>query len=133
MTTLSSVKTLSRSLQAAAAIMALAVFSISAHAAESNEITVYGSTTKTVDRDYATGAPVQETTVKVAVSYDPVTLTTNSGIALLKDSIADAARKACATADPLTDDGGTCVREAISSAKTQIARAIAQARSSSNG
>jgi UrcA family protein len=133
MTTLTGVKTLSKGLQAAAAIIALSVFGISAHAAEPNQITVYGSTTKTVDRDYATGAPIQETTVKVGVSYDPVTLTTNSGIALLNDSVADAARKACTEADPLTDDGGTCVREAISSAQTQIARAIAQARSSSNG
>jgi UrcA family protein len=122
-----------KSLQAASAIMALAVFSIGAHAAEPNEVTIRGSTTKVVGHDYATLAPIEETTVKVGVSYDPVALTTNSGIALLKDSVADAARKACATADPLTDDGGTCVREAISSAQTQIARAITQARSSSNG
>jgi UrcA family protein len=67
------------------------------------------------------------------VSYDPVTLTTNSGIALLKDSVADAARKACDTADPLTDDGGTCVREAISSAQSQIAEAVTKARSSTAG
>jgi UrcA family protein len=122
-----------KSLQAAAAIMALAMFSIGAQAAEPNQITIHGSTTKVVGRDYATDAPIEETTVKVAVSYDPVTLTTNSGVALLNDSVADAARKACDTADPLTDDGGTCVREAIASAQTQIARAVAQARSSSNG
>jgi UrcA family protein len=124
---------MSKSLQAASAIMALAVFSISAHAAEPNEVTIRGSTTQVVGRDYATNAPIEETTVKVAVNYDPVTLTTNSGIALLKDSVAEAARKACATADPLTDDGGTCVREAISSAQSQIAQAITQARSNSNG
>ena len=124
---------MSKSLQAASAILALAVFSIGTHAAEPNEVTIRGSATKVVGRDYATNAPIEETTVKVAVSYDPVTLTTNSGVALLKDSVADAARKACATADPLTDDGGTCVRDAISSAQTQIARAITQARSSSNG
>jgi UrcA family protein len=133
MTTLASVKTPSKRLQAAAAIVALSVFGISAHAADFNQITVHGSTTKTVDRDYATGAPIEETTVKVTVSYDPVTLTTNSGIALLKDSVADAARQACSTADPLTDDGGTCVREAISSAQAQVDRAIEQARSSANG
>jgi UrcA family protein len=124
---------MSKILQAAAAITALAVFSINAYAAEPNEVTIHGSTTKVVGRDYATNAPIEETTVKVGVSYDPVTLTTNSGIALLKDSVAEAARKACAAADPLTDDGGTCVREAISSAQTQIARAITLARSSSNG
>jgi UrcA family protein len=133
MTTSTSVKILSGSLHAAFAIMAIAVFSASVHAAESNEITVQGSTAKTVGRDYATGAPIQETTVKVAVSYDPVTLTTDSGVALLKKSVADAARKACDTADPFTDDDGTCVLEAIDSAQAQIARVVTQARSSTNG
>jgi UrcA family protein len=80
----------------------------------------------------ATGAPIQETTVQLAVTYDPVTLTTNSGIALLNDSVADAAGKACFTANPLPDDG-TCVSNAIGSAQPQIARAIALARSSPNG
>ena len=129
---MTSKKTLSVNLYAAFAVMGLAVSSVSAYAAEPNEVTISAPATRTVARDYATGAPIQETTVKVAVSYDPVTLTTNSGVALLKDSVADAARKACDTADPLTDDGGTCVREAISSAQAQIARAVAQARSSSN-
>jgi UrcA family protein len=133
MTTSTSVKILSGSLHAAFAIMAIAVFSASVHAAESNEITVQGSTAKTVGRDYATGAPIQETTVKVAVSYDPATLTTDSGVALLKKSVADAARKACETADPFTDDDGTCVLEAIDSAQAQIARVVTQARSSTNG
>jgi UrcA family protein len=133
MTTLTSAKTLSGSLSAAFAIMALAVFSVSAHAAEPNEITIQGPTAKTVGRDYATGAPIKETSVKIAVSYDPVTLTTNSGIALLKDSVVDAAHKACDAADPFSDDDGTCLREAISSAQAQIARAISQARSNTNG
>jgi UrcA family protein len=133
MTTSTSVKTLGASLPAAFAIVALAVLSVSAHAADYDEITVHGSTTKTVERDYATGAPIQETTVSVGVKYDPVTLTTNSGVALLNDSVVDAARKACDTADPLTPDDGTCVQEAIHSAQAQIARAIAQARSNTNG
>jgi UrcA family protein len=133
MPTLTSVKTLSASLYAAFAIMALAVFSVSAHAAEPSEITVQGPTAKTVGRDYATGAAIKETSVKIAVSYDPVTLTTNSGVALLKDSVIDAAHKACEAADPFADDDGTCVREAISAAQPQIARAVSQARSSTNG
>jgi UrcA family protein len=130
---MTSKKTLSANLYAAFAVMGLAVSSVSTYAAEPDEVTISAPTTQTVGRDYATGAPIQETTVKVAVSYDPVTLTTNSGIALLKDSVGDAARKACDTADSLTGDGGTCVREAISSAQTQIARAITQARSSATG
>jgi UrcA family protein len=133
MTTSTSVKTLSGSLYAAFAVMALAVFSVSANAADYDEITVNGSTTQTVGRDDATLAPIQETTVKVAVSYDPVTLTTNSGVALLKDGVVDAARKACDTAEPIMDDDGTCVREAIESAQAQIARAVAQAKSNTNG
>jgi UrcA family protein len=133
MTTSTSVKTFSGSLQAAFAIMAIAAFGASAHAAGLNQITVQGSTTKTVGRDDATGAPIQETTVKVAVSYDPATLTTDSGIAILKESVTDAARKACDAAGPFTDDGGTCVQEAIDSAQAQIARVVSQARSSTNG
>jgi UrcA family protein len=133
MTTSTQFKILSGSLHAAFAIMTIAVFSAGAHAAESNEITIYGSTTKTVGRDYATGAPIQETTAKVKVSYDPATLTTDSGVALLKDRIADAARKACDSVDPLTDDDGTCAREAIRSAQAQIEQAVTQARSSTNG
>ncbi len=126
------VKILSGSLQAAFAIMAIAVFSAGAHAAEPGEITVYGSTTKTVDRDYATLAPIQETTVKVGVSYDPATLTSDSGVALLKEKVVEAARKGCEAADTREDDDGTCVREAVGSAQAQIAAAVAQARSSMN-
>ena len=133
MTTSTSVKILSGSLHAAFAIMAIAVFSAGAHAAEASEITVQGPTAKTVGRDFATGAPIQETSVKVAVSYDPATLTTDSGVALLKESVADAARKACDTADPLTDDDGACVRGAIDAARAQIARVVSQARSGANG
>ena len=130
---MTSKKTLSANLYAAFAVMGLAVSSVSAYAAEPDEVTISAPTTRTVARDYATGAPIQETTVKISVSYDPVTLTTNSGVALLKDNVADAARKACDTADPLTDDGGTCVREAISSAQSQIAQAITKARNSASG
>ena len=130
---MTSKKTLSVNLYAAFAVMGLAVSSVSAYAAEPDEVTISAPSTRTVARDYATGAPIQETTVKVSVSYDPVTLTTNSGIALLKDNVADAARKACDTADPLTDDGGTCVREAISSAQSQIAQAVTKARNSASG
>jgi UrcA family protein len=130
---MTSKKTLSANLYTAFAVMGLAVSTVSAYAAEPDEVTISAPATQTVGRDYATNAPIQETTVKVGVSYDPVTLTTNSGVALLKDSVADAARKACDTADPLTDDGGTCVREAISSAQSQIAEAVTKARSSTAG
>jgi len=132
MTTSTTVKALSGSLPAAFAIVALAVFSAGAHAATAGQITIYGSTKNTVGRDYAINAPIQDTTVKVGVSYDPGTLTTESGIERLNDSVRDAARKACEIADPFTDDE-TCIRQAIDSAQPQIARAIAQAKDQHDG
>jgi UrcA family protein len=124
---------LSGSFHAAFASMAIAAFSANANTAELNEIVVQGPTTKTVGFDLPTGAPIKETTVKIAVSYDPATLTTDSGVALLKESVADAARKACDTADPASDDNGTCVRNAIDSAQAQIGRLVSQAKSRANG
>jgi UrcA family protein len=124
-------KILSASLHAAFASMAIAAFSASA--AESDEILVQAPTTKTVGFDVPTGAPIQETTVKIAVTYDPATLTTDSGVARLNESVADAARKACDTAARVTPDDGTCVRKAIDSARAQIARMVSQARSIANG
>jgi UrcA family protein len=126
-------KILSASLHAAFASMAIAAFSAGAHAAESNEILVQAPTTKTVGFDLPTGAPIRETTVKIAVTYDPATLTTDSGVARLNESVADAARKACDTAARVTPDDGTCVRKAIDSARAQIARIVSQARSTTNG
>lgn len=128
-----STKILSGSLHAAFAAMAIAAFSVGANAAELNQITVQGSTEKTVELDAATGAPIKEITEKVAVSYDPATLTTDSGVKALKATVAEAARQACDSADPLSDDDGTCVPEAIRSAQDQIARVVAQARSNTNG
>jgi UrcA family protein len=137
MTTSTSVKMSGRLqavvLHAAFAILAIAAFSVRAHAADLDQITVQGSTTKTVGRDYATNAPIQETSVQVAVSFDPATLTTDSGVKRLKQSVVDAARQACDSADPFTDDDGTCMREAIDSAQAQIAKVVSQARSNTNG
>lgn len=53
------------------------------------------------------------------IQYNPVTLTTNSGLALLKDGVEKAARELCYSIDPLDPDG-TCVRNAIESALPQI-------------
>lgn len=133
MTTSISVNILRGSLYAAFAAMAVAVLGVSAHAADLNQITVQGSTEKTVGRDAATGAPIKEITEKVAVSYDPATLATDSGVKLLKAKVADAARQACDSSNPISDDDGTCVPEAIRSAQDQIARVVAQARSNTNG
>jgi UrcA family protein len=132
MTTSIRVNTLRRSLPIALAIGALAVMSARAHADDLDEITISAPAVKTVGRDAATGAPIEEVTVKGRVTTDPVTLTTNSGVALLKDGVLDAARKACDAADPLTPDDGTCVQAAVESAKPQVDAAVARARSGAN-
>jgi UrcA family protein len=112
------------------ALGALILGSARAHADDPEKvdvITVTAPAVKIVGRDSATGAPIEEMTVTVRVQFDPVTLTTNSGVALLKDSVVEAAQKACGAS--LTEDGTTCVHDAIISAKAQIDAAIAQARS----
>jgi UrcA family protein len=123
---------LSGSLPVALATLALAAFSAAAYAEEPYQITIVAAKTKTIGRDAATNAPIQQTTTRVAVPYDPVTLTTNSGVALLNDAVADAARKACAGDDPPSSDDQTCVNQAINSAQPQIARAIAKAKSTAS-
>jgi UrcA family protein len=124
---------LRRSLPIALAIGALSIMSAGVHAAEPDEVTISAPAVKTVGREAATLAPIEQVTVTARVAYDPVTLTTNSGVALLKDGVLEAARKACDSADPLMSDDGTCVRNAVESAKPQITAAIARARSSATG
>jgi len=134
MTTSIRINTLRRNLPIAFAIGALAIMSARAHADDYlDEITIAAPAVKTVGRNSATGAPIQEVTVIARVKADPVKLTTNSGVALLKDSVLDAARKACDAADPLTPDDGTCVLTAVKAAKPQIDAAVLRARSSVNG
>jgi hypothetical protein len=120
-------------LPVAFAIGALAILSVRAEAAVPDEITISAPNVKVVGRDAATGAPIEETTKKVRIAVDPVTFTTNSGVALLNDSVLDAAVKACNSIDPVMDDGGTCVREAVRSAKAQVDAAVARARDTANG
>jgi UrcA family protein len=123
-------------LPAVLALGALAFMSAGAQAADDpNEITISAPNVKTVGRDEATGAPIEETTRTATVKFDPVTLTTNSGVALLKDSVVDAANKVCSSITlPMADeDDDTCVRDAIKSAQAQVDAAIAQARSTTSG
>jgi UrcA family protein len=118
------------------ALGALAFMSAGAQAADDpDEITVSAPNVKTVGRDEVTGAPIEETTQTASVKFDPVTLTTNSGVTLLKDSVLDAANKMCSSINlPMADeDDGTCVRDAVKSAQAQVDAAIARARSTTNG
>lgn len=122
---------LRRSVFLASAVVVLSLVSARAHADDPEKvdvITVFAPAAKIVGRDAATGAPIQEMRVTVRVQFDPVTLTTNSGVALLKDSVAEAAQKACGAS--LTDDAVACVHDAINSAQPEVEAAIAQARRS---
>ena len=114
------------------AFAALAFVSALAQAADLPEVTVSAPSVKTVDRDAATGAPIQEVTEAARVSVDPVTLTTNSGVALLQDKVLQTAQQICASMDPLAgEDDGSCVREAVKSARAGIKAAVARANSDS--
>jgi UrcA family protein len=113
----------------ASAIAAFALMSARAHAADLDQVTVDGPVVKTIGRDLTTGAPIERVTVTARVATDPETLTYPSGVVLFNDNVREAARKACAAADPTRADDNACVRKAIEDAKPQIAAAIAHAKS----
>jgi hypothetical protein len=135
------VNILGRFLPVAFAAGAIALVSARAHAAEPDQlnpvqldaITVSAPAVKVVGRDAATNAPIEQLTITARVQADPAALKTNYGALMLNYSVLDAARKACAAPDPIADDDGTCVRDAVESAKPQVEAAIAKARSSVAG
>jgi UrcA family protein len=112
---------------------ALGIFSGRAHAADLDQITISAPGVKVVGRDYATNAPIEEVTGTGQIKVDPVTLTTNSGVALLNDAVQDTAQKICYSLDPLNSDDGECVRGAIKSAQAQITALVARAKANANG
>ena len=135
------VNILGRILPVAFAVGAIALVSARAHAADLDQldpvqldpITVSAPAEKAIDRDAATGAPIEQVTITGRVQADPAALRTNYGALMLNYSVLDAARKACTAADPIEDDDGTCVHDAVESAKPQVDAAIARARSSLAG
>jgi len=134
MLTFNRTRALRSRLPVALALGAIAFVSAGAHAADYDEITISAPSVKTVGHDDATNAPIEEYSEKASVKVDPVTLTTNSGVALLKDSVLEAARKVCYSVSLSTfEDDGTCVRDAVKSAQAQVDTAIARARSNTNG
>jgi UrcA family protein len=122
-------------LPVALALGALALTSAGAQAADPDQVTISAPSVMTVGRDEATGAPIQDITQKISIKFDPVTLTTNSGVALLEDSVFQSALQVCNSIGlPMSDDDdGTCVRNAVKSAQGQVDAAIARARSATNG
>jgi hypothetical protein len=143
MTYLTSIRVniLARILPVALAAGAIALISARAHAADSDQldpvqldpITVSAPAAKIVDRDAATGGPIEQVTIRARVQADPVALRTNYGALMLNYSVLDAARKACTEANPLEEDDDTCVHNAVESAQPQVDAAIARARSSLKG
>jgi hypothetical protein len=135
------VNILGRILPVAFAVGAIALISARAHAADPGQldpvqldtITVSAPAVKIVDHDAATGATTEQVTITARVQADPAALRTNYGALMLNYSVLDAARKACTTADPLADDDGKCLHDAVESAKPQVDAAIARARSSLAG
>jgi UrcA family protein len=130
-------------LSIAFAIAALAVLGTRAQAAPSlatdnNEVTITATHEKTIPYDPVTRGPVHEVTVTARVRADLDSLTQNSGVALLKDDVRDAARKVCTMADSArfdrtSDDYVDCVHRAVRSAEPQVAALVARARASENG
>jgi UrcA family protein len=121
-------------LPVALALGALAFMSAGAQAADPDEITISAPNVTTVGRDAATGAPIEEVTKKASIKFDPVTLTTNSGVTLLKDSVFEAALKICnsISLSVSDDDDNTCIRGAVKSAQAQVDAAVARSRSTTN-
>ena len=76
---------------------------------------------------------IEEMTQTGRIKVDPVTLTTNSGVALLNDAVQATAQKICYSLDPVSFDDGQCVRDAIKSAQGQVAAAVARARANAVG
>lgn len=141
MTYLTSIRAniLSRMLPVALAAGVIALIGGRAHAAgldpvQLDPITVTAPAVKVVGRDAATGAPIEDVTIKARVQADPAALRTNYGALMLNYSVLDAARKACTTPGPFVADvDSTCVHDAVEAAKPQVDAAIARARSSVKG
>jgi hypothetical protein len=117
---------------------ALAVFASSAQAAEpTQEITIVGTRVEHIPYDASVRGPVQEVTVTARVPANLDVLTLNSGVALLQDSVRDAALQACLAADPnataTSDVTMDCVHQAVRHAQPQIDALVAKARSEAKG
>ena len=90
-------------------------------------ITITAPRETVVGRDYATNAPIIQVNSTARVRYEPMVLTTNSGVALLKYRVTKAAREMCTDLDPLAAQDWSCVRRAVDEAQPQIDAAIARA------
>jgi UrcA family protein len=126
---------LRRALPVAFGVGALAVLSVgvSARAAAPDQITITAPTNQGGGYASLRGMSPDQVTAEARVAFDPVTLTTNSGVALLNDSVFDAAVKACYSLDPSQPANASCVATAVQSTQPQVQSAIARARNATNG
>lgn len=99
-----------------------------AMAADVAAITVSAPRVQIIEHGPGTSTATEQITVTARVQYDPVTLTTNSGVALLKDGVEQAARRVCSAADPGAPQDTNCIRGATNAAQPQIKAAVARAR-----
>jgi UrcA family protein len=116
-----------------ASLVALSLLGASANAYaddpnQVDQVTVSAPKVRVIGHDEASLAPIEQRAVSIRVHFDPPTLTTNSGRALLDDSVNAAARQACESADPMADDDVACTAKAVASAQPQVQTAIAQAQ-----
>lgn len=112
------------------AVGGLALSWVSAHAVTLDPVTISAQAVKVVGRDTLTNLPLQQTKITAHVRFNPVTLTTHSGAALLRDSVRTAAHRVCAAVAPGSQ---ACVIRAERSARPQVDAAIARARSVTRG
>ena len=103
------------------------------NAADLSVITVSAPKAKIVEHGPGTATATQQITVTAGVQYDPVTLTTNSGVALLKDGVQQAAIRVCRAADPGAPEDRSCIRNATHGAQPQIDAAVRRARAQNQG
>ena len=106
----------------------LLVGAIAANADEIQVITVSAPQVKIMAHGPGPTSATEQVTVTARVQYDPVTLTTNSGVALLKDGVEQVARRVCRAADPNAPEDRNCIRNATDGAQPQIDAAVARAR-----
>jgi UrcA family protein len=120
-----------RFLPAAFAFAALAVIGCAraTAATQSEAITLSVPTVKTVGSDPLTGIPIEKSTVTARVAFDPRTLTSEAGVARLREQVLEAASKACRAA--LTGDYERCVLTTVQSGEPQVDEAIARSKNSS--
>lgn len=119
--------------RAGAALLLGATAVSGVNAGDVQVITVSAPRVKILEHGPGTTTATQEMTVTARVQYDPVTLSTNSGVALLKDGVQEAARRICRAADPGAPEDMRCVRNATDSAQPQIDAAVARAKAREHG